>query len=149
MDLPASGAGATIYLPVRRPGALLFMGDIHAAQGHGEIIGGAIETSGKIDCTIRLIENQSLPHLRMRCAKFLTAVASHDDLKTSVQLAYANLLDWLSIDLKMNLWDAYNLISQAGSLMMGNLLSAPYPVAARIPISLLPVDVNGWDQAWA
>ena len=149
MDLPPFAAGATVYLPVRRPGALLSMGDIHAAQGHGEIIGGAIETSGKIDCTIRLIEKQSLPHLRVRCDRFLTAIATHDDLKCSVQLAYARLLDWLSINLKMNRWDAYNLISQAGSVVMGNLLSPPYPVAARIPISLLPVDVSAWDEGWA
>jgi amidase len=35
----------TIYLPVNHPGALLFVGDGHAAQGDGELTGDALETS--------------------------------------------------------------------------------------------------------
>ena len=36
-------AGATLYLPVTVPGALLYLGDGHAAQGDGEVGGTAIE----------------------------------------------------------------------------------------------------------
>jgi acetamidase/formamidase/AraC-like DNA-binding protein len=39
------GKGATVYLPVSVPGALLSVGDPHAAQGDGEISGTAIECS--------------------------------------------------------------------------------------------------------
>src|SRR4029079_15196168 len=39
--------GTTLYLPVFIPGALLSLGDAHAAQGHGEVAGSAIETSLK------------------------------------------------------------------------------------------------------
>jgi acetamidase/formamidase/AraC-like DNA-binding protein len=39
------GKGSTIYLPVSVPGALLSVGDPHAAQGDGEISGTAIECS--------------------------------------------------------------------------------------------------------
>jgi len=39
------GAGATVYLPVSAPGALLSVGDPHAAQGDGEVGGTAIECS--------------------------------------------------------------------------------------------------------
>jgi amidase len=37
--------GATVYLPVSNPGALLYVGDGHAAQGDGELNGNALETS--------------------------------------------------------------------------------------------------------
>jgi acetamidase/formamidase/AraC-like DNA-binding protein len=39
------GKGSTIYLPVSVPGALLSVGDPHAAQGDGELSGTAIECS--------------------------------------------------------------------------------------------------------
>jgi len=39
------GKGASVYLPVSVPGALLSIGDPHAAQGDGEVAGTAIECS--------------------------------------------------------------------------------------------------------
>ena len=39
------GKGSTVYLPVSVPGALLSVGDPHAAQGDGELGGTAIECS--------------------------------------------------------------------------------------------------------
>jgi acetamidase/formamidase len=39
------GRGAAVYLPVSVPGALLSIGDPHAAQGDGELSGTAIECS--------------------------------------------------------------------------------------------------------
>ena len=43
MDAPEASAGNTLYLPVNVPGALLYMGDGHAAMGDGEIAGTAVE----------------------------------------------------------------------------------------------------------
>jgi acetamidase/formamidase len=43
MDLPDVGVGAVVYLPVNTKGALLYLGDCHAAQGDGELCGVAIE----------------------------------------------------------------------------------------------------------
>src|SRR3984893_10719182 len=43
MDSPEVSVGNTLYLPVNVPGALLYMGDGHAAMGDGEVAGTAIE----------------------------------------------------------------------------------------------------------
>ncbi len=43
MDLPDMGPGSITYLPVRSPGARLFIGDAHACQGDGEVCGVAVE----------------------------------------------------------------------------------------------------------
>ena len=43
--------GATVYLRVSNPGALLYFGDGHAAQGDGELNGNALETSMDVDLT--------------------------------------------------------------------------------------------------
>jgi amidase len=47
--------GATIYLPVFNPGALLYIGDGHALQGDGELNGNALETSMDVTITADLI----------------------------------------------------------------------------------------------
>ncbi len=45
----------TVYLPVFHDGALLFMGDGHAAQGDGELTGDALETSMEFEFTVDVI----------------------------------------------------------------------------------------------
>ncbi len=55
MDYNQMREGITVYLPVFQPGALLFMGDGHAAQGDGELTGNALETSMDIEFTVDVI----------------------------------------------------------------------------------------------
>lgn len=52
--------GARVYLPVRVPGALLQMGDLHATMGDGELCGTGIEISGEVTVKISLIKNFEL-----------------------------------------------------------------------------------------
>ena len=55
MDYNEMREGVTIYLPVFQPGALLFIGDGHAAQGDGELTGNALETSMDVEFTVNLM----------------------------------------------------------------------------------------------
>ena len=48
LDVPQARAGATLFLPVDVPGALLSLGDVHFAQGDGEVCGTAIEAHGRV-----------------------------------------------------------------------------------------------------
>lgn len=138
MDLPAIRPGATLLLPVHTDGGLLMMGDIHAAQGEGEIIGGAIETSGVIECTVEVIADASLPAPRLLDPRRIMAFGSDGEVRGAIQRAYGRLVDWLAGDLGMNRWDAYHLISQAGSIELGNLLAPPYVAGASLPRGVLP-----------
>ena len=52
LDNHLHGAGARIYLPVRQPGGLFAVGDMHAAMGDGEICFTGVEIAG--EATIRL-----------------------------------------------------------------------------------------------
>src|SRR6185503_6389999 len=45
MDYKGLNSGVKVMLPVNEPGALLFMGDGHARQGDGEVVGIGMETS--------------------------------------------------------------------------------------------------------
>jgi amidase len=49
MDYAGMNAGAKLMLPVFEPGALLFIGDGHALQGEGEVVGTGVETSMDVE----------------------------------------------------------------------------------------------------
>lgn len=149
LDLPLIRPGATVFLPVNCDGALLMMGDIHAAQGHGEIIGGGIETSGKIGCTVKVIKRFSLAGCGVCDDQVISAISSHDELRVSIQRACADLVDWLTRTGEMDRFDLYNLVSQMVTFTVGNLNEKPYPVAACVRINQLPTKLQEVIQQWS
>ncbi|NLL65753.1 MAG: acetamidase [Clostridiaceae bacterium] len=60
MDSNKIAAGTRVYLPVRVPGALLQMGDLHATMGDGELSGTGVEISGEVTVKISLIKDFEL-----------------------------------------------------------------------------------------
>ncbi|MGC3619699.1 acetamidase/formamidase family protein, partial [Pseudomonas aeruginosa] len=58
LDMRELAAGTTLYLPVVVEGALLSIGDTHAAQGEGEVCGTAIESRRNAVVTLHLIKGQ-------------------------------------------------------------------------------------------
>jgi acetamidase/formamidase len=54
MDCRGFAEGATVYLPVFVTGGLFHLGDGHAVQGDGEIVGTGIEISFDVQFTIHL-----------------------------------------------------------------------------------------------
>ena len=60
MDYRGFTAGTTVYFPVFEPGALFFLGDGHAVQGDGEIVGSGIEISMDVEITLRLQKGKTI-----------------------------------------------------------------------------------------
>ena len=54
-----------MYLPVSNPGALLYVGDGHAAQGDGELNGNALETSMDVELTVDVIPSKRIASVRV------------------------------------------------------------------------------------
>jgi len=65
MDFNEIVEGATVYLPVSVPGALLYVGDGHALQGDGELNGNALETSMDVEFTVDVIPGKRVPGPRV------------------------------------------------------------------------------------
>ncbi len=57
MDSRKITKGTTVYLPVRVPGALLAMGDVHAAMGDGEVCETGVEINADILVRVRVIKD--------------------------------------------------------------------------------------------
>lgn len=100
MDYNQMREGTTIYLPVNAPGALLFIGDGHAAQGDGELTGDALETSMQVEFTVWLIKNQSQgPHAEND--EYLMALGIGNSLEDALRMATTQLVNWLQRDYKL------------------------------------------------
>jgi len=102
MDYKGFEEGVTVYLPVYQEGALLFVGDGHAAQGDGELNGDALETSMDVEFTVDLIRGKSTQGPRMENEEYLMASGIANSLPEALQIATTELARWLERDYKLS-----------------------------------------------
>jgi amidase len=102
MDYNQLREGTTIYLPVFAPGALLFVGDGHAAQGDGELTGNALETSMDVEFTVDVIRGQSTGAPRAENDEYWMSSGVGNSLTEALQLATTQLVNWLERDYKLD-----------------------------------------------
>lgn len=96
MDFNEVVEGATVYLPVSNPGALLYIGDAHAAQGDGELTGNALETSADVELTVDVISGKRPLGPRVDGATHLFAVGLGGSLDDAFRAATGNMSAWLT-----------------------------------------------------
>jgi amidase len=101
LDYNQLSEGTTVYLPVFQPGALLFVGDGHAAQGDGELTGDALETSMEVEFTVDLIQGKSVGP-RAENDEYIMALGVANSMPEAVQRATTQLATWLEDDYKLN-----------------------------------------------
>jgi amidase len=101
MDFNEIVEGATVYLPVNVPGALLYLGDGHAAQGDGELNGNALETSMDVEFTVDVIPGKRISGPRVESPTHVMAVGLAGSLDDAFREATAGMAQWLTQDYKL------------------------------------------------
>jgi amidase len=101
MDFNEIVEGATVYLAVAQPGALLYVGDGHAAQGDGELNGNALETSMDVEFTVDVISSKQLMTPRVESASHIMTVGLGGSLEDALRAATSSLGQWLEQDYKL------------------------------------------------
>jgi amidase len=101
MDFNEIVEGATVYLPVSVPGALLYVGDGHALQGDGELNGNALETSMDVEFTVDVIAGKRIPGPRVESATHIMAMGLAGSLDDALRGATANMAQWLTDEYKL------------------------------------------------
>ena len=152
VDIRDLGPGARLFLPVHVPGALLSVGDLHFAQGDGEVCISAIETGGSATVRVGLrregwrptfpaYEAPPRPPRRMFAT---TGIPLADDgtqgdldLGLATRRALIELLDWLEHERGLAREPAYVLMSVAAELRVSELVDAPNALVS----AALPLDV--------
>ncbi len=119
MDIVEVCPGSTIYLPVFVPGALLYLGDAHAAMGHGELSANGLEMPAETEITVDLIKGNPIPGPRIANQTEIMTVASGCPMERSIAEAYAHLILWLESEYGWNRWKAYDLLTHVGRISVG------------------------------
>ena len=130
-------AGATLYLPVTVPGALLSVGDGHAAQGDGEVGGTAIECPmDRVDLTLEVLPDLfgrplSTPVARTPAGWVTMGVA--DDLDEAMAIALDAMLDLMAAVHGIGRSDALALASVVVDLRVTQVVNQVVGVHAVLP----------------
>ncbi len=132
MDVPHVSPGNTVYLPVWNPGALFYTGDCHARQGQGELCGVALEITAKVTVTFEVIKGKAIEWPRIESDDALFVVGSARPMEDAARIANAELIGWLAADYGYDPLDAYQLLTQAGQLYVGNMVDTTYSLVAGI-----------------
>jgi amidase len=101
MDFNEIVEGATVYLPVNVPGALLYVGDAHAAQGDGELNGNALETSMDVEFTVDVLPHKTIMGPRVESVTHIMAMGLAGSLDDAFRAATANMAQWLTDEYKL------------------------------------------------
>jgi acetamidase/formamidase len=140
MDASDIREGATVFLPVYHEGALFYFGDIHAAQGDGEVCGSGLETTAVVTLQLDLVKGKKILWPRIEDADHIMVAGSGRPLIDAFRIAHVELIDWLVADFGFEKMEAYQVVSQVGSARVANAVDPLYTVVAKFPKSLLPKD---------
>ena len=101
MDFNENSEGATIYLPVSNPGALLYIGDGHALQGDGELNGNALETSMDVEFAVDVLPGKRIGGRRIETPTDLITMGLQGSVDDALKEATNNMANWLEQDYKL------------------------------------------------
>jgi amidase len=132
MDVPDVRPGNTIYLPVWNPGALVYTGDCHARQGQGELCGVAMEITSRVTVIFEVIKDSAIEWPRIESDDAIMVVGSARPMEDAARIANTELVLWLEQEHGFDRWDAYQLLTQAGGLYVGNMVDTTYSLVASI-----------------
>jgi amidase len=132
MDYNGMGAGTTLMLPVFEPGALFFLGDGHARQGDGEVLGGAIETSLNVEFSVDLIKRKKISWPRLENQDFIMVLGSSRAINEALQHATTELMRWLIESYGFDERGASLLLGQGMEYDIANLVDPEFTVVAKM-----------------
>jgi amidase len=139
MDYRGFVTGVTVYFPVFVSGALLHVGDGHATQGDGEIVGTGIEISMQVQFTVQVIKGKRIRWPRGENAEYIFAVGNARPLDQAVQHATTEMLRWLKEDYALDATAASLLLGQCVEYDLGNVFDPAYTMVCKLRKALLRV----------
>jgi acetamidase/formamidase len=137
MDYRGFVSGVTVYFPVSTPGALLFVGDGHAIQGDGEIVGTGIEISMEVEFSVDLIKDKRIRWPRGENAEYIFTVGNARPLDQCVQHATTEMIRWLQTDYGLDQLSVSLLLGQAVEYDLGNIFDPAYTMVCKVRKDIL------------
>jgi acetamidase/formamidase len=133
MDYRGFTQGVWVHFPVFVQGALLHVGDGHAIQGDGEIVGTGVEVSFDVEFTVRLVKRKTIHWPRAENAGEIMTVGNARPLDQCVQHATTEMVRWLQADYGLDARGAHTLLGQCARYDLGNVYDPAYTMVCKVP----------------
>jgi acetamidase/formamidase len=130
-------AGTTLYLPVTVPGALLYLGDGHAAQGDGESGGTAIECPMTTEAVVGLVGDRPLTSIHAETPAGRITFGFDDDLNVAMGDALDAMVVWMQAVFGTSKGEALALASTCADLRITQVANGTWGVHAVLPEDVL------------
>jgi acetamidase/formamidase len=137
MDYRGFVQGVTVYFPVFVEGALFHIGDGHALQGDGEIVGTGIEISFDVEFTLTVHKGKTIRWPRGENQDYIFTVGNARPLDQAVQHATTEMLRWLQEDFGLDARGAHTLLGQCVEYDLANIFDPAYTMVCKVSKHLL------------
>jgi amidase len=137
MDYRGFREGVTVLFPVAVEGGLFHIGDGHALQGDGEIVGTGIEVSMDVELTLEVVKGKRIRWPRADDGTFVMAVGNARPLDQAVQHATTELVTLLKEDYGLDYPAGSSLLGQCIRYDVGNVFDPAYTIVAKVEKALL------------
>jgi len=139
LDVKVLVAGSRLYLPVQAPGAGLYAGDPHFAQGNGEVCLTALEGSLRADLRVDVLKGETataaLGLLRspfVETDEHWVPIGLHEDLDEALRDAVRRAITFLETHVGMDASLAYAYLSAAADFEISQVVDGVKGVHCRI-----------------
>ncbi|NLK08483.1 MAG: acetamidase [Firmicutes bacterium] len=131
MDYNRITAGVTLYFPIFQPGALFALGDGHAAQGDGEILGRGLEVSMDVTFKADIIKNRAIRWPRGETNTDIFTIGNSRTLEQALKHATSEMVYWLK-EYNLDEVTTHMLIGQYAKYDIANVFNPAYTIALRL-----------------
>lgn len=126
MDDPHLVAGVTVYFPVFVKGALFSIGDPHAAQGLGEVVGTAVESPMRILFRVRVIKNRQIAEPQYESDEYYATTGFAATIDQAAAKATKYMIEYIMETHALTWEESYMLCSLAGDLKIAEVVDLPH-----------------------
>ena len=137
MDYRGFRQGARVYFPVFVEGALFHLGDGHAIQGDGEIVGTGVEIPFEVTFSVEVLKGKTIGWPRLEDDEYIMAVGNARPLDQCVQHATTEMLEWLQSDYGLTARSAHALLGQFVEYDVGNVFDPAYTMVCKVSKAVL------------
>ncbi len=121
-----------VLLPVFVEGALIAMGDVHAAMGDGEVFGKGVEIAADIEVTVRVRKDIKLQRPMIINPDLIATIATDPDVLKAKDLAIMDMGHFLVNYYGFSSIDASALIGFYGHLRIGQIVNPQKTIKMEI-----------------
>jgi len=137
MDIRLFREGGTLHIPIHVDGAGFSVGDGHALQGDGEVVGTAVETALTGTFSFDVVSNCGVCFPYMKASGKIIATAVSEDLNSAIRLALREGIVLLTHYFDISEKDAYRHLSLLGDVRIAQLVNIAKGVYIDIDTSAL------------